>query len=46
MKPKYLPTALLIIAAAVLTITGILLGQYPNVLAKAARICLECIGLG
>ena len=36
-----------ILAAAVcLIIIGIITGQPGDVLAKAAKICLECIGIG
>ena len=40
-------TGLLLLAAgAVLAVTGLALGQYADVLAKAVRICLECVGIG
>ena len=39
-------TALLLLLAAVLIIVGILAGQPDSVLAKAVRICLECVGIG
>lgn len=32
--------------SAVLTAAGIALGQPHEVLQKAVRICLECIGIG
>ncbi|MBR4725544.1 MAG: thioredoxin [Lachnospiraceae bacterium] len=38
---------LIVLAAAIgLIVTGILLGQYSQVLGKAIRVCLECIGIG
>ena len=36
----------LYLAAAVLVILGILNGGLRDVLAKAVKICTECIGLG
>jgi hypothetical protein len=33
-------------AAAALIAAGILLNQNSDVLAKAIRVCLECIGVG
>ena len=43
---KYLPSILLIIAAAGLIAAGIVLKQPQSVLEKAVRICMECIGIG
>ena len=37
---------LLLAAGAALTGAGLLAGQYADVLHKAVRICLECVGLG
>lgn len=34
------------IAAAVFIIAGIVLKQPAAVLAKAAKICMECVGIG
>ena len=45
MKKKLLFGAL-ILASAGLVITGIVLKQPAMVMAKAVRICMECIGLG
>ncbi len=43
---KNLP-ALLTLAAAVLLIgLGISQGQHTQVLAKAIRVCMECVGIG
>lgn len=39
--------AIAALAAAVgLILTGLAAGQYGAVLAKAARVCLECVGIG
>ena len=38
--------ALLLAAAALLIAVGALTGQGTAVLTKAARICLECVGIG
>ena len=38
--------ALLLAAAALLITAGALTGQSTAVLTKAARICLECVGIG
>ena len=35
-----------IAAAAVLIAAGLLMKQNADVLAKAVRVCLECIGVG
>ncbi len=39
-------TAALMTAAAILAAAGVAMGQQEQVLAKAMRICLECIGIG
>ncbi|MBQ9900845.1 MAG: hypothetical protein IJM51_00445 [Clostridia bacterium] len=39
-------TAALLAAGAVLIAAGAAAGQHGQVLAKAVRICLECIGIG
>ena len=38
--------ALLLALGAALTGVGLLLQQHGNVMAKAIRICLECVGIG
>lgn len=43
---KNRPAFLILILAAVLILIGIMAGQPESVLAKAATICLECIGIG
>ena len=42
---RLFPYALLF-AAAVLVAAGLFLGQAADVMAKAVRICMECVGLG
>ena len=37
---------ILLAAGAALTAAGLLQGQYASVLAKAVRICMECVGIG
>ena len=37
--------ALLILAAG-LVVVGVLQGQPASVMAKAVRVCLECVGIG
>ena len=37
---------ILLAAGALLAAAGFLHGQYAQVLAKAVRICLECVGIG
>ena len=48
MKKKILlPLAIIIFAAAVgMLVYGDVTGQAADVFVKAARICMECIGLG
>ena len=35
-----------LLAGAALAVIGLVQGQYASVLAKAVRICMECIGIG
>ena len=41
-----LPTTLLLAVSATLIIVGATQGQAAAVLAKAVKICLECVGIG
>ena len=43
---KNLPAGLTILAAGALIAFGILQKQPAQVLAKAIRICMECVGIG
>ena len=45
MKKEALSYTVLALALA-LTGLGIALGQHGQVLAKAIRICMECVGIG
>ena len=36
----------LLILAAGLVVVGVLQGQPASVMAKAVRVCLECVGIG
>lgn len=36
----------LLLGSALLTGLGLALGQQTEVLAKAVRVCLECVGIG
>lgn len=43
---KNLPALAAMLAGAALIGTGLALSQQGMVLAKAVRVCLECVGLG
>lgn len=43
---KKLKSVLLLALALVLIVLGLCDGQYQSVLAKASKICLECVGIG
>jgi ribosomal protein S12 len=43
---KRIITISLIAAGIILIVVGIALKQPESVLSKAARICMECIGIG
>jgi hypothetical protein len=44
--PEHLPWISAALLGAVLVMMGITRGEVAVVFAKAARICLECIGIG
>ena len=46
MKRSRAAGLILLLAGAALTAAGLAQGQYASVLAKAVRICLECVGIG
>ena len=37
---------LLLTASVIMIVTGVVMGQNQNVMSKAIRICLECVGIG
>ena len=43
---KDLPAVLIIACAAVLITVGVIAGQHTEVLNKAVRVCMECVGIG
>lgn len=43
---KNLPAFLTLALAAVLIAIGVSKGQSAQVLAKAIRVCMECVGIG
>ncbi len=45
-RRRMILTAALLFTAILLIAAGVAEGQYHQVLAKATRICLECIGIG
>jgi hypothetical protein len=45
-KRRFIPALLLIAAGLVLVAVGMSRGEAGTVLARAIRICLECIGIG
>lgn len=45
MKRK-IGTLIALLTSIAMIIIGLMQGQAASVLAKAARICLECIGIG
>lgn len=45
MKKKYV-TVMALLASIALIIIGLWQGQNSSVLAKAVKICLECVGIG
>ncbi|MDO4187488.1 MAG: CD1871A family CXXC motif-containing protein [Lachnospiraceae bacterium] len=45
MKKKH-GTLIALVSSILLIIVGLIQGQNTSVLAKAIKICLECIGIG
>ncbi|MBO4636665.1 MAG: thioredoxin [Clostridiales bacterium] len=43
---KNIPALILIAAGIAAVAAGICLDQHTDVLAKAIRICMECVGIG
>ncbi|WP_185752533.1 CD1871A family CXXC motif-containing protein [Butyrivibrio sp. AE2032] len=43
---RHVLTIVFIAAGVILIIVGIALGHPAQVLTKAAKICMECVGLG
>lgn len=46
MKRSRAAGLILLLTGAALAAVGLAQGQYASVLAKAVRICLECVGIG
>ncbi len=40
------PTFVIIVLSIIFIIIGIINGEYIDILNKATRVCLECIGIG
>lgn len=45
-KRKLIPAAAALAAALGLIVAGIRAGQPASVMARAVRICMECVGIG
>ena len=45
-RSRRMAGGLLLVAGALLAALGLAQGQYAQVLAKAVKICLECVGIG
>ncbi len=44
MRKKF--TLFFMILAVAFILTGVFMGQYRDVLNKAVRVCMECVGIG
>ena len=45
-KKEKFAAVIILIVSIVLIVAGIALGDHEDVMSKAVRICMECIGIG